>query len=181
MRTVTRYIDFATTVLAGVAGVAVVFLMLHVTADVIARAIFGNTFPGTIIIVSNYYMIFLVCLPLAVVERSNAHINVDVLTNLFAERVKEPLFGWTYLLTAVVFGLVAYGSWVEAVVQFESGKFALERDIVFPTWIGYFAVPVGYGMGTIYALLKFARFLVGKPPRPLAEDVDHQVERLGHD
>jgi TRAP-type C4-dicarboxylate transport system permease small subunit len=181
MRSVTRLIDFATTVLAGVAGVAVVLLMLHVTADVVARAVLGNTFPGTIIIVSNYYMIFIVCLPLAMVERADAHIGVDVVTNLFPEQARHRLIGWTYLLSAVVFGLVAYASWIEAVVQFNSGKFALERDIVFPTWIGYFAVPVGYGMGTIYAVLKFVRFLLGQPTTPDMYGSDHQPESLSDD
>jgi TRAP-type C4-dicarboxylate transport system permease small subunit len=178
---VTRVIDITTTGLGWIAGIAVVFLMLHITADVVGRALFGTTLDGTIIIVSNYYMLAVVCLPLAWVERSNAHINVDVLTNLFPQRVQRPLFGWTYLLVAAVFGLVAYGSWIEAVVQFMAGKFALEQNIVFPTWPGYFAVPIGYGVGTLYALLKFAGFLVGVPPKPIPDDLRHQVERLSND
>jgi TRAP-type C4-dicarboxylate transport system permease small subunit len=181
MLILTRAIDFFTSILASIAGIAVALLMVHVTADVIARAVLRSTFPGTIIVVSNYYMIFLVCLPLAFVERRDAHISVDVATNLMPKRVTLPLFGWTYLFTAVVFGLVAYGSWVEAMVQYRAGKFALEQGISFPTWIGYFSVPLGYGMGTIYAILKFVRFLIGRPPRAEADDVRHHLEKLGHD
>ncbi|MNL86779.1 hypothetical protein D3C87_2156350 [compost metagenome] len=52
---------------------------------------------------------------------------------------------------------------------------------MFPTWVGYFAVPFGYGLGTLYALLKFTRFLAGDEIDPAEYDGEHQVERLAND
>jgi TRAP-type C4-dicarboxylate transport system permease small subunit len=181
MRHIARLLDRATTVLAVVAGIAVVLLMIHVVIDVIARSGFGNTLPGTIAIVSNYYMVVIVCLPLAFVDRNDAHITVEALTNLFPARPRAALIGWTYPLSAVVFGLVASASWTEAAAQFRSGKFALEHGIAIPTWVGYFAVPLGYGMGALYVAMKFVLFLSGKPIKAVPQDLDHQVERLSHD
>ena len=181
MRNLTRVVDMATSALSIVAGIAVVLLMVHVTVDVIFRSGFGISLPGTIAIVQNYYMIFLVCLPLAFVERKDAHISVDVITNLMSRRVQAPLFGWTYLLAALAFGLVAYGSWVEALTQYAVSKFTIEQDIKIPIWIGYFAVPLGYGMGTLYAILRFVRFLTARDAPAEIASAAGDVEGHGHD
>lgn len=186
MRIITNVIDRITSAMAIVAGIAVVLMIVHTTAAIITRSAFDFALTGTITIVSNYYMIIVVCLPLAIVERKDAHINVDVLTNHFPASVQKQLFGWTYLLSAVVFGLIAYSSWDEAVSKYRIGLISVERNIAIPTWIGYFAVPLGYGMGTIYTLLRFVRFLIGEPDDDArndaaTSDIDGQVGRLSHD
>jgi TRAP-type C4-dicarboxylate transport system permease small subunit len=132
-------------------------------------------------VVSSYYMVIVVCLPLAFVERADAHISVDVITNLFSKSVQTKLFGWIYLLSAAVFALVAYSSWDEAVSKYNLGQISVERGFAIPTWVGYFAVPLGFGMGTIYAVLRFVQFLIGRPQGPVAGDVDSQVEKLSYD
>jgi TRAP-type C4-dicarboxylate transport system permease small subunit len=181
VRFTTNVIDRITTAMAIVAGIAVALMMIHTTISIIARSGFDYALTGTITIVSNYYMIIVVCLPLAWVERNDAHISVDVLTNHFSRSAQARLFGWTYLLSALVFALVAYASWEEAVTKYNLGLISVERDIAIPTWVGYFAVPLGYGMGTVYALLRFVRFLAGRPQNPVAGGVDSQVERLSYD
>ena len=181
MRQIQRTIDLATSFLSIVAGISVVLLVAPVPLDVVIRSAIGKTLPGTIPAVSNYYMVLIVCLPLAFVERKNAHIHVDVLTNLLPDRLARPLFGWTYLLTALIFGFVGYASWIEAVAQFAMGKFVIEQDIKIITWIGYFGVPLGYGLGALYALLKFAGFLTGHYQEHVDDNVDSKVERLSHD
>ena len=66
--------------LAFLGGIAVVLMMLHICADVIAKYVFNSPIPGTLEIVSNYYMVATVFLPLALVERKNAHIAVEILS-----------------------------------------------------------------------------------------------------
>jgi TRAP-type C4-dicarboxylate transport system permease small subunit len=177
----TKVIDRLTSALAAIAGVAVTLMMVHITISVITRSGFDHALTGIITIVSNYYMVVVVCLPLALVERKDAHISVDVLTNHLPRRTRARLFGWTFLLSALVFGLVAYASWGEAVTKYRLGLVSVENDIAIPTWIGYFAVPLGYGMGTVYALLQFVRFLAGTPPPSAANDFESQVEKLAHE
>jgi TRAP-type C4-dicarboxylate transport system permease small subunit len=181
MRRITRTIDLATTALAMLAGIAVTLLVAHVTLDVIFRSVIGKTLPGTIPAVSNYYMVLIVCLPLAFVERKNAHISVDVLTNLLPAGFTRHLFGWTYLLSAAIFGLVGYSSWIEALAQFKQGKFVIEQDIKIVTWIGYFAVPLGYGLGATYAVLKFIGYFTHRYQEEARDDVESKIERLSHD
>ena len=181
MRQISRAIDKATSFLSIVAGAAVALLVAHVTVDVIFRSFVGKTLPGTIPSVSNYYMVLIVCLPLAFVERKNAHINVDVLTNLMPERVTRPLFGWTYLITALIFGFIAYASWIEAAAQYAQGKFVIEQDIKLLTWPGYFGVPLGYGLGALYAVLKFVGFFTGEYRERAEDTLESKIERLSHD
>jgi TRAP-type C4-dicarboxylate transport system permease small subunit len=177
----TKAIERITSVLAAIAAIAVALMMVHITISIITRSGFDHALTGVITIVSNYYMVIVVCLPLAFVERKDAHITVDVLTNHLPERARVRLFGWTYLLSALVFGLVAFASWGEAVTKYGMNLVSVENDIAIPTWIGYFAVPFGYGMGALYALLLFVRFLIGTPPPAAANDFESQVEKLAHE
>jgi TRAP-type C4-dicarboxylate transport system permease small subunit len=179
--TITTLIDRITSALAIIAGVAVLLMMIHIGISVITRTGFDFALPGIITIVASYYMVIVVCLPLAWVERKDAHISVDVLTNHFPKSLQTQLFGWTYLLTALVFGLVAYSSGQEAIAKFSIGQVSVERDIAIPTWVGYFAVPFGYVMGMVYALLRFVQFIAGKPLELPPGDHDRKIEELIHE
>lgn len=176
-----KILDRITNFIAALAGIAAVLMMIHITISIITRFFFNYALPGTMTIVSNYYMVIIVCLPLAFVERSNAHIAVDVFTNQIPKSIQKKLFGWTYLFSAVIFGLICYGSWIEAIQKFAIGQISVEQDLTIPTWIGYFAVPFGYGMVTLYTLMKFFQFLLNHISNSPDDDTDHLVERLSHD
>jgi TRAP-type C4-dicarboxylate transport system permease small subunit len=162
MNSLVRILDRVTSALGYVAGVAVVLMMIHITMSVITRYFFSYAPPGTTTIVSNYYMVIVVCLPLAFVERMEGHIAVDVFTNLLPRRLQQNIFGWTHLYIVVVLSLICYASWVEATSKYAIGQFSMEQDLQIPTWIGYFAVPFGYGLATVYSFLKFIKFVTGR-------------------
>lgn len=162
MRRLARVVDFLTLVLAVIAGIAVVSLMVHVTTDVVMRGLFKKAPTGTIVFVSNYYMVLIVCLPLALVELQKSYISVDVITGLLPARAQRHLYAWTLLVSASIFGLVAWATWQEAVTQYRLGKFVIEGGIRFSTWYGYFAMPLGYGFGAVYMVLNFLKYLTGQ-------------------
>lgn len=161
-----RLIDVLASSLAVVSGVAIVIMMIHVTADVILRSVFNNPPVGTITFVSKYYMVFLVCLPFAFVERSNSHISVEVLSELLPKALSYHLHSWTHLLSAAVLSVVVWASWQEAITQFRMDSFVMAEDIAIPISYGYFAIPVGYGLWVLYLILKFVMYLLGTPPEP---------------
>lgn len=156
-----RVIDLLSIALATIAGGAVVLMMVHVTGDVILRAFFNTPPVGTITFVTNYYMLLLVCLPFAYVERINGHISVEVLSERLPKRLTHHLYSWTYLLSAAVLILVTWASWQEAVEQVKMNTFVIDRNIRIPIWYGYFAIPLGYGMWALYLILKFVEYLTG--------------------
>lgn len=162
MRIVFRAMDVVTWALATLAAIAVVALMVHVCVDVVLRAVFNAPLTGTIIFVSNYYMVLAVCLPLAMVERNSAQISVEVLTELLPQGSKRHLYNWTLLFSMAVFGLVGWASFQEALAQMKLNKFAIEGGMRFIIWYGYFAVPFGYGLAAVWMALKFLIYLTGR-------------------
>ena len=163
MGPVKRILDVMVDAAGVVAALAVMAMMVHVTLDIVLRYLFDAPLTGTITFVSHYYMVFLVCLPLAFVERMDGHIAVDVVTERMPERWSYHLRHIALLPSAAVVGLVAYATWDEAASKFERGVFIMENDMQVPIWIGYFALPLGYGLMGLYLLLKFAAYTQGRP------------------
>lgn len=166
MRAIGRFVDMLVSASAVIAGAAVVLMMVHVSVDVTLRYLVNSPPPGTITFVSNYYMVALVCLPLAFVERMNGHISVEVLTERFPSRFGHHLYNLTLLLSASVTALVCWATWQEAVSKYMLQTFIMERQFRIPIWYGYFALPAGYGLMTLYLLLKFAAYVTGTPLAP---------------
>lgn len=163
MHPIKRILDTATNITAIVAGTCVVLMMIHITIDVLCRAFLNLPLTGTITYVAHYYMVFLVCLPLAFVERLDAHISVDVVMGRLPERARNHIYGWTYPVTALIFGVSAYATWIEAMSKYRLRTFIMEKDFAISIWIGYFALPLGYALLCAYLLLKFLAYLTGQP------------------
>ncbi|WP_416391404.1 TRAP transporter small permease [Alloalcanivorax xenomutans] len=64
-----RWLSKITNLMTVIGGLAIALMMLHVTADVVGRFVFGTPIPGTITIVSHYYMIVAAFVPLAYAEQ----------------------------------------------------------------------------------------------------------------
>lgn len=182
MTFIRKLLEGATALTAVVAGFCVVAMMIHVALEVVCRAILNMPLSGTIIFVANWYMVFLVCLPLAFVERMDGHISVEVLTETFPGRIRRHLYGCTYPVTALIFAVTAYATWLEAASKFKLRTFIIEDDLTIPIWFGYFALPLGYGLLSAFLLLKFAAYVAGAPLEPLRLDSDDAwPEAAAHD
>ncbi|HCP81835.1 MAG TPA: TRAP transporter small permease, partial [Octadecabacter sp.] len=71
--------DRISQVLMAIAIALAAVMMLHVTLDVILSQFIAEPMPMTVDLVSFYYMVGLVFLPLAFVETKNEHIDVDLI------------------------------------------------------------------------------------------------------
>jgi len=69
------------------ASVVMLLMVLHIVADVVLRQFFNSPLPGTIEIVSNWYMVALAFLPLAYVQLHREHLMVEVFTRDVSPRV----------------------------------------------------------------------------------------------
>src|SRR5690606_29970993 len=152
-----RGIDLTTVI----AGVAVVLMMLQITIDVAGKYLFNAPMPATIAIVSNYYMVFVAFLPLALAERRNEHISVELVTELMPHAVQRHLASWIYLFSAVTFGFLAYAGWTEAVAKQAIGAFIIERGQRIPVWLSYYLQPIGCGLMSLTLLYRFLVYLLG--------------------
>lgn len=142
-------------------GIAIVLMMLHVSADVIARYVFNTSLPGTLTMVTYYYMIFATFLPLALAEKRRSHISVEVLTEMLPTRARLHLQGWIMLLTAVVMGLLAWRSFDAAIKAAKLGVTQVQGNVNIPVWPAYFVLPVGASLMAAILLLRVLSNLTG--------------------
>jgi len=156
-----RLLSKITDVTTIVGGLAIALMMIHITLDIVCRFIFNTPIPGTITIVSNYYMVIAAFVPLAFAEQKDAHISVEVFTERLPGFIQRHLAGWCLLLSTVVFGLLTVRNWQEAIVKMNIGASIVQGDTSIVIWYTYFFLPIGFGLMTIVLFYKFVVYLTG--------------------
>jgi len=156
-RVLARATDF--TLIVGL--IAVGLMMVHITIDVAGKFLINEPVPATIAMVSSYYMVVVAFLPIAYAETRNSHITVEVLTELFPMRVQKHMYSWSYLISAVIYGLLTYRMWGEAVRAQSNGTFLMEQSTKLLVWPSYYLLPFGCGLMTLVLTYRFFIYLTG--------------------
>ncbi|CUR47966.1 TRAP transporter small permease [Alloalcanivorax xenomutans] len=156
-----RWLSKITNLMTVIGGLAIALMMLHVTFDVIGRYVFGTPIPGTITIVSHYYMIVAAFVPLAYAEQKNAHITVEVVTERLPQIVQKHLEGWALAFSGVVFSFLTVRTWGEALSKHAINASVVQGDASIAVWQTYFVLPVGIGLMTLVLFYKFIVYLFG--------------------
>jgi len=152
----TRILSWITNATTAIGALAVFLMMAEITADVTAKYLLQSPLPGTITFVSNYWMVLVVFLPLAMTERHNGHISVEVLTTHFPLGVQRVLSIIAMCLTALVFAALAWQGWIEANRAFASGAFEIEQGRKILIWPARYLMPIGCGLMVIMVIAKIA-------------------------
>lgn len=166
-------------ILGGVTGVftligafALVAMMVHITLDVVLKALFGSPVPVTMEATSFYYMTAVVMLPLAALERHGDLVYVE----LFYDRMGPGIRYWLYLLVLTIGAVycltVAYAAWFPAMRAMRVGAYAgsLIRIEIWPT---RFLPVAGFGLlGLILAWKLIITMVKGTQPTTPATDHD---------
>ncbi|MCB4321560.1 TRAP transporter small permease [Alcaligenes sp. 13f] len=119
--------------------IVLVIMVGHVSIDVLARNLFKTSVPGTLEIVSNWYMVIVTFCPLAFLQLSKGHIVVDVATFHLNNRIKNLLdaimSGFTFILTSIWF-LSAIDLATRRTLQHEYVEYGLSTLPIWPVrWI----------------------------------------------
>lgn len=141
--------------------ISVVLMMMQITIDVVGKLFFNSPLPATISLVSNYYMVIVAFLPLALVETRDEHITVEVVTEFLPTRAQYHLYSWTYLPSAAIFGALAYRGWGEARTAHESGTFMVEQGLKIITWPSFYLLSIGTGMMTLVVIYRWLLYITG--------------------
>ena len=170
MRKLTQAVDGASRVLSwlGAAGTALALaaMMLHISADALSRWLFTRPFAGTLEIVSHYYMVAVVFLPLALVQRMREHIRVDILARVWGPRTLVVL---DTVATALVTAFAAAFAWASVETALHQTRRGAWRDVTFfdlDIWQTYWFMVAGAVFLTVAALAVLLRDLVFGPPSP---------------
>jgi TRAP-type C4-dicarboxylate transport system permease small subunit len=154
--------------------IAILMMALHVTVDVIGRVSVGRPLYATTEIVSFYYMVGVVCLPLAYIEMRDEHITVDLFYQGAPLWLKKIIFVFACLTTAGFFGLFAYQSWFDSLRAMATREVIMGHAFI-EIWPSRFFMPLGFALLTVAALLRAAKAVLttglpgGEPQAPEGE------------
>jgi TRAP-type C4-dicarboxylate transport system permease small subunit len=160
MRRLVALSDAALAALALVGALAVLALMVHVSADIAMRNLWNRPIPATYEVVVNYYMVALAFIPLAWVERSGAMIQVEVINGALSPlmmRVSEALVA---VISAAIYATLAWVTWQVAVRQTAVSGFVTANQIRVPVWPAYWLPPLGFALAALAAALKLPALLI---------------------
>jgi len=169
MKIVQKLLGGAIGVTMAMGIVAVLLMMVHISIDVVAKYLFGLPMPGTITVVSNYYMVLVAFLPLAFTERKNAHISVEVVTEHFPPWLQGGLKIVSLVFCAAIFAAMTWQSWIEAGRAHKVGAFEIEQNVKLLIWPARYLLPLGCGLMTLTLLVRIAIAVRRGPVRSLDE------------
>lgn len=161
MKPVARLVGYLVTFSTLVGAAAVTLMMVQIILDVTLRNLFQLPVPGTTTFVTSYYMLIIAYLPLAVAERTDSHIAVEVASQLLGRKFQQWLLAFSWFVSAVVAGTIAYALWDEAVKAYGYGSFVIELNRSIPIWPGYFILPIGFGLYALVLAVRLACAVTG--------------------
>ena len=138
-----RAVESSARVLAFAAAICLFLMMAQIVTDVFLKFVFASPIEGNLEIVSFYYMVGVVFLPLAMVELRHEHISVDLFVLHLPQAVKTALFIATSLITAGFFAILTYQTFLDAVNATLVGEVMMGTDFV-PIWPSRWALPAGF-------------------------------------
>ena len=158
-RLLLRVIDAISLLLMVVGGFALMLMMVQVTADVIGKFVFNSPIPVTLEMVANYYMVAVVFLPLAAVERMEGNIHVELIYARLPRTAKRVLDVVSYMLFVWLIWLMTAGTWKVAIKKFNVGEFIMGSYSVI-IWPTRFLVPIGCGLLLALLVVKLVQSLI---------------------
>ncbi|AZT82557.1 TRAP transporter small permease [Marinobacter sp. NP-4(2019)] len=159
MNTLFRLVEKLTGFLSYFGMIGILAMMVHICADVIARTVFEVSVPATLEMVTRYYMLMLVLLPLAWVESKRLMIVVEAFSSVFGKlglRVVDVLVA---IACIGVYSVLAVSTWDKAMEQFDVGAYIVALDTQIIVWPGYFALPFGFGLAALVCLARIPLLL----------------------
>ncbi|MBD8892601.1 TRAP transporter small permease [Roseibium litorale] len=163
-----RQIDkLLSSVTIGVGVTMIALMILQICLDAALRTTAGLPLPGTVEIVSNYYMVALSFLPAALVQRQGRNIEATFLYTFLPRVLKRMADIFARLLAIVVYGLITWQSFLDAMTKTRIKAYALAGTIEIPIWPCYWLVPLSFGLLVIALAL---------PPAP--QDADAGIPEV---
>ncbi|MBP1719691.1 MAG: transporter small permease [Deltaproteobacteria bacterium] len=152
--------------------VALVFMMVHVSLDIVFKRIGLGPITGTLEIVSIYYMVGCIFLPMMNVQRQKGHIFVELVSDRFSPRVVRALDFFASLVTlAFALGLAYMGA-AEALEQTLIREKSEAATLSIEVWPSRWFVVFGACGMTLYLLLQIGKEIKGmlRPPHITKSD-----------
>lgn len=122
-------------------GVAMGAMCVMIVADVLSKFLFNLPILGTLEIVSNYFMIATVFLPLAYTQHHRAHVDVEIFSGWLGPRGLRVLDAAVALVCMVALFVFAWKSGETAVSKMESDDSVTLAFHSIPVWPARWFLP----------------------------------------
>lgn len=169
--------------LQAIAGVAIVLMMVNITLDVLLKYLFQQPIQGTLEVVSTYYMVAVVFLPIGYIQYRRAHITVDLFTRKMRPRSLAKLELGVFAISTAYLAVLFWTTLDMAIHQTAIGEawFVVTFDL--PVWPARWFAPLGCLAMTLVLILQFAQDALflhsGREHREGASEGRHQSYESG--
>ncbi len=162
MKAIHRVLEILSNAMLALGAAGVVLMMLNVVLDVTLKYLLNQPVPGTLEMVSYYFMAACAFLPFAHVQKKRAHIEMDLATDWLPPKALRYLVAVVYLVSAVYLGLFAWASGVEAFGMTEVGESTSAIYFEILIWPGRWFVTFGVGVTACWMLLQSVQGFLGR-------------------
>lgn len=156
MRNLEQALDWSSRGLAIIAGACLLLMMVHVTLDVGMKYMLNMPIEGTLEIVSRYYMVAAVFLPMAIVELRREHIRVDIFIQLMPPWMALGCYVLMSLLTAGFYWLLAYQTMNAAIRSTSIGEVMMGTSYI-AVWPSKWFLPIGFAAVALAVMLHIVK------------------------
>jgi TRAP-type C4-dicarboxylate transport system permease small subunit len=146
-RALNRAIDLAMTI----AEIAIVVMMLHITAELVIRWLFSHGLESVPEFVAYYYMTSVAFLSLAYVTRGNGHLAAEFFTEHLSARHRRILDGAISIWLGLFMLLLTWQLAREAVTMTAIQEVHQGVSFNLPKWPGRWIMAIGSAIMTAYA------------------------------
>lgn len=149
-----RYVAFG-------GGLATVAMMAHISIDVFLKFLFNAPLDGALEIVSYYYMVAIVFLPIAYIDWVRKAITVDIFFDMFPSWLKTCAVFVTLVGMAIAYSGFAYLSFLDALSFMARDEFAMGSSMV-SIWPARFVLVLGVSLAAIVSIYQLLLFVSGR-------------------
>jgi TRAP-type C4-dicarboxylate transport system permease small subunit len=149
---IARILNALSTTFLILGGVALFAMMIHISADVVAKIAWNAPIIGTLEIVSYIYMVGCTFLPLAHVLRTRSMIVVEAFTGALSPRGLARVSTVTGLLTFIYFGALAIMGCLHAINKTMIGEIQDATYFELPVWPMRWVLAASCALAALIAL-----------------------------
>ncbi len=176
MNAIDRILGACTIVMTSVAGFLMMAMMTHIVLDVLFKWLLNSPIDGTLEIVSHYYMVGLIYLPLSYVQSRGSHIVAEIFTQNLAARARAILEGGIGLFLFVYVVLFVLTSGREAIEKTIENEFLEATESFIIIWPTRWFVTLGFAVMGLYAIFQAVKSLRsatsgGEPSGPVGTSI----------
>jgi TRAP-type C4-dicarboxylate transport system permease small subunit len=140
-------------VIVAVVSIVMGLMIVQISLDAFLRTAFGTPLPATVEIVSNYYMVALSFLPLALAQRQNRHIEASVVYDLLPTLAQGLSRILARLSGIVIYAFLAWQTFLDALEKTAVRAYALAGTTEIPIWPCYWLLPISFSLLVVALLL----------------------------